>query len=124
MTKISAIQTIETPKRKNAHIMLLGAGGAVAGGAARYIMPLKDELSQGKDTFFSNAKMQARAQDRSILKFAGIGALIAMGIGLVAKIFSDSKIPAQKKETIEYSKLGALIDAPDYACEIMWWSEP
>lgn len=125
---IEAVNTI-TPKRNNAHTMLLGTTGAVLGAASRYYLPTKDELSLIKthqmDSFFSTAKSAARAQSRSILKYAGIGALIAAGIGLIVKLIKDSKLPKQNQNQgkIEYTKMGALIDASDYACEIMWWGE-
>lgn len=123
---IEAIQAA-TPKRNNAHTMLLGTTGAALGAAARYYVPTKEELSLIKskqaDGFFSTAKAAARANKRSILKYAGVGAIIAAGIGLIVKLIKDSKLPKQQPEKIEYSKMGALIDASDYACEIMWWGE-
>ena len=116
---LEAISRVE-PKRNNYATVAANAGlGAVAGAGLRYILPTKAEMP-AVDTFFSSAAMNARGASRSILKYGGIGALVAAGLALLSKV---SK-PAPKQETtIEYTKLGALIDAPDYACEIMWYGE-
>ncbi|MBR2068325.1 MAG: hypothetical protein IJ877_01055 [Candidatus Gastranaerophilales bacterium] len=116
---LEAISRVE-PKRRSFPSLGLSAGvGAAVGTGLRYIVPTKAELASS-DSFVSSAAMNARGASRSILKYGGIGALVALGIALVAKAFA----PHQKQETnIEYTKLGALIDAPDYACEIMWYGE-
>ncbi len=125
---VEAINITQTPKRHNAHTMLLSTVGATVGGLSRYIIPTENEFSSFKnglkqDGFFSNTQMAARAKDRSILKYAGIGAIVMAGIGLIVKLIKDSKSPKENVEQIEYTKLGALIDSTDYACEIMWWGE-
>ncbi len=117
---LEAISIVE-PKRKKVPSVALSAGaGALVGAGARYIVPTKAELSSA-DSFISTAAMNARANGRSILKYGAIGALAATGIALLSKLFT----PEHKKENsnIEYSKLGALVDASDYACEIMWYGE-
>ncbi|MBQ8476297.1 hypothetical protein IJ531_04465 [bacterium] len=116
---LEAISRIE-PKRRNFPSLGLSAGvGAAVGTGLRYIVPTKAEL-QSADSFISSAAMNARGANRSILKYGGIGALAALGLALIIRAFN----PQHKQDTgIEYTKLGALIDAPDYACEIMWYGE-
>ncbi len=124
---VKAVNITETPKRNNAHTMLLGTTGAVVGGLSRYVVPKKGELSSFGDILkadtFTNSKMAARAKDRSILKYAGIGAVVMAGAGLVAKLIKNSKIEKNNPEQVEYTKLGMLIDSSDYACEIVWWGD-
>ena len=115
---LEAISKVE-PKRNNYRTLGTSAAvGAVAGAGARYIIPTKKELASA-DTFLSTAAMTARGAKRSILKFGAAGAAIASAIALIAKAFKNHKAD----ESIEYTKLGALVDAPDYACEIMWYGE-
>ena len=123
---IAATSTIN-PQRNSGRYALSAAAGAGVGVAARYLVPNKAELSNvvkkdTVDTFVSSAKMNARAAQRSSLKYAGIGALAAIGLHAIHRAFKG--INEKTKATMEYSKLGALIDAPDYACEIMWYGEP
>lgn len=116
---LEAVSIVE-PKRKKVPSVALCAGvGALAGAGARYFMPTKAELS-GTDKFISSAAMNARANGRSILKYGAIGALIATGLALLAKTFTPEH---KKDDSVQYSKLGALVDASDYACEIMWYGE-
>ena len=99
--------------------------GAVAGSAARYVVPTKNELSSiinkdAVDTFVSNASAVARGSKRSILKYGGFGALIAAGIASVAKFFSAKN----KLANTEYAKYEALLDTPaDSAYAIMWYGD-
>ena len=112
--------SITEPKRKKVPSVAISAGaGAVVGAGARYLVPSKNEMLSA-DKFISSAAMNARANGRSILKFGAIGALAASGLALLAKLFT----PEHKSDAnVEYSKLGALVDASDYACEIMWYGE-
>ena len=99
--------------------MLATATGAVAGAGARFVLPTKNEFNTIKtatDSFFSSTSTVARGSKRSILKYAGIGALIAAGIHTIAKAVKKSK---ETTDSIEYSKYQAIIDAPEYACEIL-----
>ena len=116
--ELKAVSTVEPKRRVMPALGASAAVGAVVGSGLRYIMPLKNELSA--DSFVSSAKMNARAAERSILKYGGIGALAASAITLLAKAY---KSPSENDANVEYTKLGALIDAPDYACEIMWYGE-
>ena len=118
------IETNQPTKRNNAHLMLATATGATVGAATRYVMPTKAELkkfSDVADTFFSNKSLNARGANRSILKYAGIGAVAAAGLHLVSKLFK--KPQEQTQDTFEYSKLQTFIDAPDYACEILLYGD-
>lgn len=115
---LEAISRVE-PKRNNYRTLGASAAvGALAGAGSRYIIPTKKELASA-DTFLSTAAMSARGAKRSILKFGAAGAAIASALALVTKAFKNHKTD----EAVEYTKLGALIDAPDYACEIMWYGE-
>ncbi len=115
---LEAISRVE-PKRRNYGTIGVSAGvGALAGAASRYVIPTKAELVSA-DTFLSTAAMNARGAKRSILKFGAAGAAIAATFALIAKAIKDYR----NDESIEYTKLGALVDAPDYACEIMWYGE-
>ena len=120
------IQANQPPKRNNAHFMLTTAAGAAVGSVARYVIPTKAEFSNlkaCKDTFFSNASTMARGTNRSILKYAGLGALIAAGIcGIKNLLTKKPEIEAQE-DTFEYSKYAALIDASEYACEILIYED-
>ena len=122
---INSIQP--TQQNKNYAKFAMASGiGAIAGAGARYLIPTKKEISaifnkEAVDTFVSNTAAQARGANRSIVKYAGVGAIVAAGLTLLSKIF-----PSQKnydKANLEYSKFGALVDAPDYAVEIMWYGE-
>ena len=116
---LEAISRVE-PKKRNFPSLAMSAGaGAILGAGARYILPSKKELSSA-DKFLSSTAMSARGAGRSILKYGALGAAIAAGIALLIKAFT----PQHKENTnVEYTKLGALVNAPDYACEIMWFSE-
>ena len=119
---LEAISRVE-PKKRNFPSLAMSAGaGAVIGAGARYILPSKTELSSA-DKFLSSAAMSARGANRSILKYGALGAAIATGIALLAKLFTPQHKENAENTNVEYTKLGALIDAPDYACEIMWYSE-
>ena len=118
MTTINPIQ----PKTNNARLMLTTTAGAALGAAARYVVPTKTEWSGIKtsaDTFFSSASTMARKTNRSILKYAGIGAVVAAGISMLNKLLAKNSNKFAQTDSFEYSKYQALIDAPEYACEIL-----
>lgn len=122
---IPAVQSNQT-NRNRGKLALSAGAGAAAGAVARYIVPTKTEVSkiinkEAVDTFVSSAATQTRGASRSILKYAGVGAIAAMGLNLLAKIFPSKG--AYEKANSEYTKFGALVDAPDYAVEIMWYGE-
>ena len=117
---INAISKVEPSKRNNPSLTLSAGAGALAGAASRYVIPTKDEM-KSVDTFVSSSATAARSSGRSILKFGGIGAAVALGLNFLYRAFNVDKKP--QDTTIEYTKLGALIDAPYYACEIMWYGE-
>ena len=113
------------PKRNNAHLMLSTATGAALGMGSRYIVPTKAEMGTLKtaaDTFFSNASTTARGANRSMLKYGAIGAVAAATITLLTKLLSNKEAQA-KTDTFEYSKYQAIIDAPEYACEILLYED-
>ena len=115
---LNAITSTE-PKRRTPSLGTSAGIGAVLGAGARYIMPTKEEM-KSVDTFISSAAMNARSANRSMLKYGAIGALAASGLALLTKVFT----PEHKQDNnTEYTKLGALIDAPDYSCEVMWYGE-
>ena len=124
MATIEAISKVEPKRRTTPSLGAAATVGALAGTAARYVLPSKNDASlinkDAVDTFVSSTAK--RAANRSILKYGGIGALIAVGANLIHKALKkdDTK---NNNVSIEYTKLGALIDAPDYACEIMWYGE-
>ena len=104
--------------------MLTTATGAALGAEARYVVPTKNEcknMKSSSDTFFSNVAANARSANRSILKYATVGAVVAAGVSLVSRLFAKPKQTAQ--DTFEYSKLQAYIDAPEYACEILLYED-
>ena len=122
---IERLNSNQPTKRNNAHLMLSTATGAALGMGSRYILPTKTELSALKtsaDTFFSNASTAARGANRSMLKYGAIGALAAATITLLTKLLSNNK-PKTQTDTFEYSKYQALIDAPEYACEILLYED-
>ncbi len=116
--KLEAVSRIEPKRNNNRTLGASAAVGALAGAASRYVIPTKKELASA-DAFLSTAAMSARGAKRSILKFGAAGAVIASALALIAKAFKGHK----PDESVEYTKLGALVDAPDYACEIMWYGE-
>ena len=119
------IESSQPNKTNNARLMLTTATGAAAGAAARYVVPTKAEWKGAKesaDSFFSNAASTARSANRSILKYAAGGAIIAAGISLLTKLFAKPE-KVQQQDTFEYSKYQALIDAPEYACEILLYED-
>ena len=116
---ITAISNAE-PKRKAPSLGTSAGIGAVLGAGARYIVPTKDEM-KSVDTFISSAAINARSANRSILKYGLIGAIGASALAMLAKVFTPEH--KQDNNNTEYTKLGALIDAPDYSCEVMWYGE-
>lgn len=125
---VQKIQTTQPNRNIGKNVAVSSAIGAVAGAGARYIMPTKSELSSivnkdAVDTFVSSAATSARGANRSILKYGGIGALIAGGLTLGAKLLSKMFPKTEESESFDYSKMNAFLDAPDYAVEIMWYGE-
>ena len=120
-----AVQTVTTkPNNRYSGTLLAGTTGAVAGAGARYVIPQKGDFSsvfnkEAVDKFVSSASTKARGESRSILKYAGIGAIAAIALNFLSKVFPKPK----EEPSHEYTKWNALIDAPDYACEIMWYGE-
>lgn len=120
---IQAISTIK-PQRKKNHFASAALLGAAAGAGIRYIAPTKNELGQilNKDAFqkaISNASTTARAQSRSILKYAGAGALVGTGLNIASKVFKGIK-NYQNSISFDYSKYGVFFDSSECACEVMW----
>jgi len=120
---IQAISTVES-KPKKSRVVPTAALGAVIGAGIRYIAPTKSEMGQilNKDAFkkvMSKANTAARGESRSILKFAGLGALVATGLNLMGKAISSIKAE-QNNLHYDNSKYGAFFDSGDCACEIMW----
>ena len=124
MMSVQSVKITEPTTRNTAgKLMATGALGAAVGAGARYVVPTKAEVSSilnkdAVDSFVSSASTKARGANRSILKYAGIGGAAALLLGALAKIF-----PKNEDKDTEYSKYGALLDAPDYAVEIMWYGE-
>ena len=121
---IKAISTVEPRKKPAPSMGLTALAGAAIGEGLRYVLPNNTSKNIG-DTFISQAKKNA--SERSILKYGALGALVAVGANLLYRAFNNENKEEKKKKddnvVIEYSKIGALIDAPDYACEIMWYSD-
>ncbi len=115
---VRAISTIEPQQKKSHnHTALATVAGAAAGALSRYVIPAKSEM---KDGFFSSAQMSARGESRSILKYAGIGALIAFGVNRIINAFSpDKKEEKPAKESV-YDSFYNSFDSADCAYEIMW----
>ena len=122
-----SIQKIQFNEPRKQSIVPAAAVGAVAGMGARYVVPTKSELSgllnkENVDKFVSSAAAATRGNARSAMKYAGIGAAIAAGTAALVNVFKAHKNPAIEG-TIEYSKLGILLDAPDYAYEIYCYGD-
>ena len=120
------IESNQPTKRNNAQLMLATATGAALGAGSRFIIPSKGEFSALKnsaDSFFSTAATSARGANRSILKYAGAGAIIAAGIHGLVKAFTKKPEKETYTDTFEYSKYAAIIDAPEYACEILLYED-
>ncbi len=113
-------------KTNNARLVLTTATGAALGSLSRYIIPTKNEIKNFKtcsDSFFSNASTSARGASRSILKFAGAGAIIAAGLHIIKNLLASKQAQNEPKDTFTYSKYGVFADASDYACEIFLYGE-
>ncbi|MBR5305103.1 MAG: hypothetical protein IKU37_09785 [Candidatus Gastranaerophilales bacterium] len=113
------------PKRNNAGLMLSATTGAAIGMGSRYLLPTKAEIKSigtAADTFFSSASTAARGANRSMLKYGALGAIAAATITLLTKLLSNKK-PQTQTDTFEYSKYQAIIDAPEYACEILLYGD-
>ena len=117
--------TMAEPKRNNHSVILPAAIGAAAGAAARYVVPTKAELTkiinkESVDSFVSSAAINARSANRSILKYGGIGAGIAVLGALLVKAFT----PQAKNRNAEYSKYGAVLDSSvDSAYAMIWYED-
>lgn len=122
---IRSIDSNQPNRKNNTHLMLSTATGAALGATARYIVPTKNEIGSLKtagDTFFSSAATNARGANRSILKYAGIGAVIAAGISLIAKLVKNHQVQKQT-DSFEYTKYEALLDTPGYAWEYVLYDK-
>ena len=122
---IRRIDSNQPTKRNNAQLMLTTATGAALGAGARFVVPTKNEMSSFKtaaDTFFSNAQTSARGANRSILKYAGLGAIIAAGVHTLTKLVAKNNA-SKNGDSFEYSRYQALIDAPEYATEILIYGD-
>lgn len=120
---VQAVQNTQTTNRNYRKLMGATIGGAAIGAGARYVIPTKNELSslfdkKAFDSFVTNTAAKTRGANRSILKYAGVGAVAAFLLSFASKVF-----PKHNNKNEEYSKYGALLDAPDYAVEIMWYGE-
>lgn len=118
------VMKVEQPQINNSHLALTTLAGIAGGSAARYIMPTKSELSsvfnKNVDTFVSSAA--ARSKDRSALKYAGIGAVIALGAKALYNIFKkDENNDEDIKRT--YTKAEIIADIPDIAYSYVWGDE-
>ena len=122
--KLNAIETTQNNRRNGAKFMLTTAAGAAVGAVSRYVLPTKTQLPsvfnrETLDTFVSSASV--RGANRSILKYAGIGALVAACANLVAKTFQNGK---ENSEAIDFTKYEALYDTPaDSAYAVMWYGD-
>ncbi len=119
---VSAIKITE-PKQKKAPLLQAGMMGAAMGAGARYLLPTKSELGsifnkQNFDTFVSSSAIKSRGANRSILGYAALGAFILGGVSLILNKFKNHR---PQPETVEYTKLGALMDASPFACEVLWY---
>lgn len=122
---IQAIKPTEVKgQKRNYSNVVTAAAGAATGVVARYIMPTKAELSKAinkdvVDTFTNSAAIAARSAKRSAAKYGVLGAFFALSAKALYEIFRGNN----NNRAQEYSKLGALIDAPDYACEMLWYND-
>lgn len=121
--QITKIETSQ-PKRKISNFAA-AAAGAVAGAGSYALLPTRKQLSaiinkETTDSFISSAALKARTANRSLAKYAGLGALAAVGMNLLSKVFAPK---TQSDTSIEYSKWGAIIDASDYACMVTWYGD-
>ena len=117
------IQTTQPRRRPNTTLM--AAAGAAIGAGARYVLPTKKELSsllnkESVDTFVSSAAAAARANNRSILKYGSVGALVAAGISIISHALKPQK-DEEQLENIQYKKYEAILDAPADTCMIAWY---
>ena len=122
---IKPIDSNQPKKRNNAQLMLTTATGGALGMGARYLVPTKKEMSSIKsaaDTFFSSTSTLARGTNRSMLKYGAIGAAAAATAHIFSNLLSNKK-QEKYSDTFEYSKYQALIDAPEYACEILLYED-
>ena len=119
--------SLEQPyKTNNARLVLTTATGAVLGSLSRYVIPAKDEfknLKTASDSFFSNAATSARGANRSILKYAGVGAVLGAVVHIAKNLLTNNQKKEEPADTFTYSKYGVFADASDYACEIFLYGE-
>lgn len=119
------VMKVEQPQIKKSHLALTTLAGIAGGSAARYIMPTKGELSSvfnknSFDSFVSSAAV--RSQDRSALKYAGLGAVIALGAKALYNIIKKDENSAEDiKRT--YTKAEIIADIPDIAYSYVWGDE-
>jgi len=123
--QVSKVQTTTFTKSTNNLNSNTAAilGGAALGSVGAFVLPSKQELGNvfnkdRVDTFVSSVSQHAK--DRSIIKYAGFGAIALFAINALVKAFSKKE---PEKTNIEYSKWDALLDASDYACMATWYSD-
>lgn len=108
---IKAISTIQPQQKRSNHTALNVLAGAGAGALSRYVIPAKSEVKEG---FFSSAQMNARSANRSILKYAGVGAAVAFGLNCLKNVISSNK---NDSRNYNYE---SFLDSNDCAYEITW----
>ena len=121
---IQALSSSEQRQKNNRKVLSSALLGAAGGSALRYAIPTKAEKAalfnkDAMDTFVSSAATKARGANRSILKYATVGALITAGITALTNKLSNK----QNIENIEYSKFAALVDASPFAAEVYLYGD-
>ena len=121
---IQALSSSEQRQKNNRKVLSSALLGAAGGSALRYAIPTKAEKAalfnkDAMDTFVSSASTKARGANRSILKYATVGALITAGITALTNKLSNK----QNIENIEYSKFAALVDASPFAAEVYLYGD-
>ena len=101
------IQTTQPRRRPNTTLM--AAAGAAIGAGARYVLPTKKELS-------------SLLNKESVDTFVSVGALVAAGISIISHALKPKK-DEEQFENIQYKKYEAILDAPEYACQITWLAD-
>lgn len=122
---IQALSLSEQRQKNNKRILPAALLGAASGSALRYVIPTKVEAGsllnkEAVDTFVSSSALKTRGANRSILKYATVGAAIASGIVAIANKFSNKN---QQSIGIENAKLAALLDASPFAAEVYFYGD-
>ena len=110
---VRPIQTTQyETRKKGANFLNAAVVGGTCGAFSRYVLPSKTQM----DSFVSTAKNAAK--NRSILKYAGGGAIIALALASLKKVFDKFTI-----QDSEFDKLDVLMDASPDACAILWYGD-